>query len=98
MRTVVFGVDGLTFRVLQPLIERGDLPNFKKLSQEGCESTLQSKYPPLTPPAWTSLSTAAMLSSLIPPTSRKSSTVLFLTIRLIWIFVVFGGNQERWNC
>ena len=57
MRTVVFGVDGLTFRVLHPLIERGDLPNFKKLSQEGCESTLQSKYPPLTQPAWTSLST-----------------------------------------
>ena len=57
MRTVVFGVDGLTFRVLHPLIERGDLPNFKKLSQDGCESTLQSKYPPLTPPAWTSLST-----------------------------------------
>ena len=57
MRTVVFGVDGLTFRVLHPLIERGDLPNFQKLSQEGCEATLESKYPPLTPPAWTSLST-----------------------------------------
>jgi predicted AlkP superfamily phosphohydrolase/phosphomutase len=57
MRTVVFGVDGLTFRILHPLIERGDLPNFKKLSLEGCESTLESKYPPLTPPAWTSLST-----------------------------------------
>lgn len=57
MRTVVFGVDGLTFRVLHPLIERGDLPNFKKLSQEGCEGALESKYPPLTPPAWTSLST-----------------------------------------
>ena len=57
MRTVVFGVDGLTFRVLHPLIERGDLPNFKKLSQYGCEAILESKYPPLTPPAWTSLST-----------------------------------------
>src|SRR5438067_4890467 len=57
MRTVVFGVDGLTFRVLHPLIERGDLPNFKKLQQEGCEAILESKYPPLTPPAWVSLST-----------------------------------------
>src|SRR5215471_13369007 len=57
MRSVVFGVDGLTFRILHPLIERGDLPNFKKLSQKGCEATLESKYPPLTPPAWTSLST-----------------------------------------
>lgn len=57
MRTVIFGVDGLTFRVLHPLIERGELPNFKKLAQEGCEAILESKYPPLTPPAWTSLST-----------------------------------------
>jgi predicted AlkP superfamily phosphohydrolase/phosphomutase len=57
MRSVLCGVDGLTFRILHPLIERGDLPNFKKLSREGCEAVLESKFPPLTPPAWTSLST-----------------------------------------
>src|SRR5579863_3675988 len=57
MRTVIFGVDGLTFNILHPLIERGELPNFKKLRDEGCEAILESKYPPLTPPAWTSLST-----------------------------------------
>ncbi|GAC1384406.1 MAG: hypothetical protein NVSMB33_12870 [Ktedonobacteraceae bacterium] len=57
MRTVIFGVDGLTFRVLHPLIERGKLPNFQKLSMQGCEAVLESRYPPLTPPAWTSLST-----------------------------------------
>ncbi len=57
MRTVVFGVDGLTFRILHPLIERGELPNFQRLQQQGCEAVLESKYPPLTPPAWVSLST-----------------------------------------
>src|SRR5579863_8278207 len=57
MRSVIFGVDGLTFRILDPLIERGDLPNFRKLRERGCEATLESKYPPLTPAAWTSLST-----------------------------------------
>jgi predicted AlkP superfamily phosphohydrolase/phosphomutase len=57
MRTVIFGVDGLTFRILHPLMERGDLPNFRRLAQEGCEAILESKYPPLTPPAWMSLST-----------------------------------------
>ncbi len=30
MRSVIFGVDGLTFRVLHPLIERGELPNFQR--------------------------------------------------------------------
>lgn len=57
MRTVIFGVDGLTFRVLHPLIERGELPHFQRLSQEGYEAVLESQYPPLTPPAWISLFT-----------------------------------------
>ncbi len=57
MRTVIFGVDGLAFRIIHPLMERGEMPNFKKLQDEGCEAVLESKYPPLTPPAWTSLST-----------------------------------------
>jgi len=57
MRSVIFGVDGLTFRILNPLIEQGSLPNFRKLREAGCEAVLESKYPPLTPAAWTSLST-----------------------------------------
>ncbi len=57
MRVVIFGVDGLTFRVLNPLIARGALPHFQKLSQQGCEAVLESKYPPLTPTAWMSLAT-----------------------------------------
>ncbi len=57
MRSVIFGADGLTFRILHPLMQRGELPNFQKLAQEGCEGILESKYPPLTPPAWISLST-----------------------------------------
>ncbi len=57
MRSVIFGIDGLTFRILHPLMERGELPNFQKVAQGGCEAILESKYPPLTPPAWTSLST-----------------------------------------
>ncbi|HKV58819.1 MAG TPA: alkaline phosphatase family protein [Ktedonobacteraceae bacterium] len=57
MRSIIFGVDGLTFRIMHPLIERGDLPNFQRLANEGSEAVLESRYPPLTPPAWVSLST-----------------------------------------
>ncbi len=57
MRTVIFGIDGLAFRIIHPLIERGVLPNFQRIRANGCEAVLESKYPPLTPPAWTSLST-----------------------------------------
>ena len=57
MRAVIFGVDGLSFRILQPLIQRGDLPNFSRLQREGVKSELISTVPPMTPPAWMSLVT-----------------------------------------
>jgi predicted AlkP superfamily phosphohydrolase/phosphomutase len=57
MRTILFGVDGLSFRVLHPLMQKGELPNFQKLRDAGSEAILESKYPPLTPAAWTSIST-----------------------------------------
>lgn len=57
MRVFLFGVDGLTFRILNPMIERGLLPNFQRLREGGAEGILKSTTPPVTPPAWTSIST-----------------------------------------
>lgn len=57
MRVVVFGVDGLTWHVLRPLIQRGDLPHFARLQREGVEAGFISTVPALTPPAWMSLVT-----------------------------------------
>ncbi len=57
MRVLVFGVDGLAFRVLEPMMQAGYLPNFQALAHDGAEAVLESKYPPLTPPAWMSLAT-----------------------------------------
>lgn len=57
MRVLVFGVDGLAFRVLRPMIQAGHLPHFQALEREGFSAVLASKYPPLTPPAWMSLAT-----------------------------------------
>jgi predicted AlkP superfamily phosphohydrolase/phosphomutase len=57
MRVLVFGVDGLAFRILDPMIEQGLLPNFQKLRDDGVRAILQSIIPPLTPPAWVSMFT-----------------------------------------
>src|ERR1700730_13995910 len=57
MRVFLFGVDGLTFRILNPMMERGLLPNFQRLRERGVEGVLKSTTPPVTPPAWTSIST-----------------------------------------
>lgn len=57
MRVMMFGVDGLAFRVLNPMIERGLLPNFKRISDGGVRGVLKSTVPPMTPPAWMSIAT-----------------------------------------
>ena len=55
--TLLIGLDGATFTVLDPYIERGVTPFIGELMQRGTSATLRSIMPPLTPPAWTSLVT-----------------------------------------
>lgn len=54
---IVIGLDGATWRVLQPLIDKGKLPFLKKLIQDGWQATLKSTIPPLTGSSWVSLQT-----------------------------------------
>jgi predicted AlkP superfamily phosphohydrolase/phosphomutase len=57
MRVFLFGVDGLCFRIVDPLIERGLLPNFQRVRDGGARAVLRSTVPPMTPPAWMSIAT-----------------------------------------
>jgi predicted AlkP superfamily phosphohydrolase/phosphomutase len=56
-RTMLIGLDGATFTVLDPLMEEGVMPFLKKFTASGVRGTLPSVVPPLTPPAWTSVVT-----------------------------------------
>ncbi|HTI14693.1 MAG TPA: alkaline phosphatase family protein [Dictyobacter sp.] len=56
-RVFLLGVDGLTFHILRPMMERGLLPHFQRLYTDGVHGTLQSTVPPMTPPAWMSIAT-----------------------------------------
>jgi predicted AlkP superfamily phosphohydrolase/phosphomutase len=55
--TLLIGLDGATFTVLDPYMERGIMPFLRELTERGTRATLRSIMPPLTPPAWTSLMT-----------------------------------------
>lgn len=55
--TLLIGLDGATFTVLDPYMERGVMPFLAELSQRSTRAVLRSIMPPLTPPAWTSLVT-----------------------------------------
>jgi len=56
-RTLVLGLDGATFRVLDPLMDAGELPNLAALQRQGVSGDLESTMPPVTGPAWLSLAT-----------------------------------------
>jgi predicted AlkP superfamily phosphohydrolase/phosphomutase len=56
-KAIVVGLDGVTWKSLQPWIDSGELPNIKKLVEEGSSGVLKSVVPPLTCPAWKCYST-----------------------------------------
>ncbi|WP_165071122.1 alkaline phosphatase family protein [Paludisphaera rhizosphaerae] len=56
-KTILIGLDGATFKVLDRLMADGVTPFLRDLAADGVRATLRSVVPPLTPPAWTSLMT-----------------------------------------
>jgi predicted AlkP superfamily phosphohydrolase/phosphomutase len=56
-KTLLIGLDGATFTILDPLMERGVMPFLRALTARGVRAPLRTVIPPLTPPAWTSLMT-----------------------------------------
>jgi predicted AlkP superfamily phosphohydrolase/phosphomutase len=57
MRTVLIGLDGATFNLLDPLMEQGVMPSLQEFMARGTRAELRSTHVPLTPVAWTSLAT-----------------------------------------
>jgi predicted AlkP superfamily phosphohydrolase/phosphomutase len=56
-RLVVLGLDGATWAVLDPMRERGLMPNLDSLLARAASGTLRSIIPPVTTAAWTSMMT-----------------------------------------
>lgn len=57
MDTIVFGIDGGEWNVIDPLLEAGALPNLSRLLETGVRGDLASTTPPVSPPAWNSIHT-----------------------------------------
>ena len=54
MPSVVIGLDGSAWQLLDPLIDDGTMPRLGALRERGAAGILTSTVPPVTPPAWTS--------------------------------------------
>ena len=57
MRTVLIGLDGATFDLLDPLMSQGVMPFLKEFARRGTRAPLASTTACITPVAWTSLAT-----------------------------------------
>jgi predicted AlkP superfamily phosphohydrolase/phosphomutase len=53
----VIGLDGVTWKLLDAMIDAGVMPRLGALRERGAEGVLQSTVPTYTPPAWTSAAT-----------------------------------------
>ena len=56
-RLLILGLDGATWTVLDPMRERGLMPNLDALLGRSAHGTLRSIIPPVTTAAWTSMMT-----------------------------------------
>lgn len=56
-RLVLLGLDGATWTVLKPMIDRGLMPNLAALTRGSAHGVLRSCIPPVTSAAWTTMQT-----------------------------------------
>jgi predicted AlkP superfamily phosphohydrolase/phosphomutase len=102
-QTVLIGLDGASFKVLDPLMENGTMPFLKKFVSSGCRGELTSVTPPLTPPAWTSLITGCLprthgILDFLQFESPKSRYIKWISFRdiqreTIWSIVSRHGMR-----
>jgi predicted AlkP superfamily phosphohydrolase/phosphomutase len=57
MKIVVIGLDGAGFELIDPWIDKGDLPNIARIKREGIWGDMKSVLPPVTSPNWKCYST-----------------------------------------
>ncbi len=56
-QTILIGLDGATFTILDEMVRKGVMPFLRGFISSGVRADLRSVIPALTPPAWTSMTT-----------------------------------------
>lgn len=56
-RVIILGMDGLSPKIIEPMMKEGKLPHFAKLMSEGSYQRLATTNPSQSPVAWTGFST-----------------------------------------
>jgi len=86
-RVYVIGLDGATWDIIDPLIEQGKLPIFKKLKENGAWSRLRTFEPTLSAVVWTSIATGKSM--------LKHGIVDWLFVNKEKIQVPYSSSEKR---
>ena len=75
----LIGIDGATWDLIHPAIERGELPTFARLVDEGAWGMLMSEEPSLSPALWATVSTGTPrhvhgIVNFVEPMERSRAT------------------------
>jgi hypothetical protein len=89
-RVLVFGIDGGTWDVMQPMIEAGELPNIAKLYESGLHGVLVSRPPAISPVVWTTIFTGR-LHTVHGVDSWATSQSTHRKVKAIWEMVSERG-------
>ena len=57
IKTLLIGLDAAEWAIINPLIEAGMMPAFKKIRDQGVTGKIQTLNPPFSPMLWTSIAT-----------------------------------------
>lgn len=105
-RLFIIGLDGATFDVLNPMMDRGLMPRLKAFLAEGTSGVLWSTKPPITPAAWTTFMTGKSpgthgiidFERYDVGTNRLTlnSTTCLQRVRTIW--QILGEKRFRVGC
>ena len=56
-KSIIIGIDGATWSIIDPLIKQGSLPNIEKLITNGVRANLKADPSISSPVAWTTIAT-----------------------------------------
>jgi predicted AlkP superfamily phosphohydrolase/phosphomutase len=102
-RVVIIGLDAFTFDLLDPWFKEGYLPNLARIAKNGARGTLTSGFLPLSPPAWTTITTGKNpgghgifgFATLEPGTYRVNTVdARNIQVPRLWDFI----NREGLTC
>ncbi len=99
VRVTIVGIDGASWRVMDPMLLRGELPNLARLVEGGVRAQLRSERPLVSPPVWTSIATGMPrerhgIRGFVGRKTRRLVSSLDRQVPALWTIASRGGLRS----